>query len=223
VKRGDLRWVMASAGALAALCGAPAAQAQSTVVALWHMDETRGTTMADAVGGDDGTLNAVDVGLPGALGTAYGFNGTSSYVSVPSSPALSPGAAPMSFSMSILVTTPPPKGSTKDYDLLRKGVASTSGGMYKLEVRHSGLLACRYAGSAGDVLVLSGRAVADGSWHSVTCARSGTGVSVTVDGTTWTKAGATGTISNSSRLVIGAKPGSDYTKGTIDEVSVSVG
>jgi Concanavalin A-like lectin/glucanases superfamily len=219
----NVRGAVACAAVLVGLWLAPAAQGQSTVVALWHMDETTGKTMTDAVGGNTGTLSSVAIGLPGAVGKVYGFNGTSSYVTVPSSPALSPGTAAMSFSMSILITTAPPTGSTKDYDLLRKGVASTTGGMYKLEVRHSGRLACRYAGSAGDVLVVSGRDVVDGTWHTVTCARSASGVSVTVDGTTWTTAGATGAISNSSKLVIGAKPGSDYTNGTIDEVSISVG
>src|SRR3954452_13282703 len=61
-------------------------------VALWHMDETSGTVMHDAVGGHDGTLSGVTVGAPGFAGTAFGFSG-SGFVSVPTAAALNPGAA----------------------------------------------------------------------------------------------------------------------------------
>ena len=58
-------------------------QTQPGLVALWHMDETSGTTMHDAVGGHTGTLHSVTLGrrrLPRARPT--GSTG-SSYVSVP--------------------------------------------------------------------------------------------------------------------------------------------
>jgi concanavalin A-like lectin/glucanase superfamily protein len=216
--------VGACIAAIAALCSAPSAQAQSTMVALWHMDETSGSTMADAVGGNTGTLHSVTTGVPGALGTAYDFDGKSAYVSVPSAGSLNPGSSPMEFSVSVHLRSRPPTGSNLDYDILRKGIASTKGGMYKLEVPHSGTPVCRFAGSLGDVRVTGAKDVADGRWHTVTCARTATGVSVAVDGgSPRVRSGATGTISNTANLVIGAKPGSDYTNGTIDEVSVSVG
>ena len=44
---------------------------------LWHMDETSGTVMHDAVGGHDGHPHSVAVGLPGFSGTAFGFTGSS--------------------------------------------------------------------------------------------------------------------------------------------------
>ena len=48
--------------------------------ALWHMNETTGTTMGDASGnGHAGTLKNVRLGVAGVGGTTgYGFNGTSS-------------------------------------------------------------------------------------------------------------------------------------------------
>jgi hypothetical protein len=200
------------------------AQAQSVTVALWHMDETSGSTMVDAVGHSNGSLHSVTTGVAGAVRTAYDFDGSRSYVSVPSTDVLNPGASPMQFSVSLRITVQPASGATKDYDILRKGVASTKGGMYKMEVPPSGAPVCRFAGSQGDIKVTAGQSVVDGRWHTVTCARTGSGISVSVDGKApRTHSGATGTISNSSALVIGAKPGSDYTKGSLDEISVSVG
>jgi hypothetical protein len=46
---------------------------------------------------------------------------------------------------------------------------------------------------------------------------------MTVDGRTYTHSHATGKISNGAALVIGAKPGSDYYKGDLDEVAVRIG
>jgi len=200
------------------------AQAQSATVALWHMDETSGSTMADAVGHSNGSLHSVTTGVPGALGTGYDFDGSTSYVTVPSTAVLNPGSSPMQFTVNMRISVRPASGSTKDYDILRKGVASTNGGMYKMEVGHAGSPVCRFAGSQGDILVTASQSVVDGRWHTVTCARTATGISVSVDGKApRTRSGATGTISNSAALVIGAKPGSDYTKGTLDEISVAVG
>src|SRR6266498_86896 len=63
------------------------------LVALWHMDETSGTLMYDSIAGHTGSLHSVQPGLPGFSGFAYGFNGSSSYVSVPSAGDLNPGSA----------------------------------------------------------------------------------------------------------------------------------
>src|SRR5207248_675430 len=65
---------------------------QSGLVALWHMDETSGSVMHDSIAGHDGTAFSVALGQPGFLGTAFGFNGTSSYVSVPSASDLNAGS-----------------------------------------------------------------------------------------------------------------------------------
>ena len=60
----------------------------STVAALWHMDETSGTTMADSSGhGNNGTLHNVTLGAAGKYGKSYTFGGSKakSYVEVPNS------------------------------------------------------------------------------------------------------------------------------------------
>lgn len=63
------------------------ASASTGTVALWHMDETSGTTMFDSVGTHNGTLHSVQLGQTGFSGRSYGFNGSSSYVAVPSTRA----------------------------------------------------------------------------------------------------------------------------------------
>jgi hypothetical protein len=106
-------------------------------VALWHIDETSGTVMYDSVGGHNGTLSNVQTGLPGFSGFAYGFNGSSSYVSVPSADNLNPGSADITITIHIKTTgTPPP--SPADWDLIRKGLYTTTGGEYKMEFQQSG-------------------------------------------------------------------------------------
>src|SRR5205085_619713 len=95
----DLKGVAAIATVLvcsAALFGvSPSARASASTgtVALWHMDETSGTVMYDSVGTHNGTLHSIQLGLPGFSGKSYGFNGTSSSVTVPSAPDLNPGSA----------------------------------------------------------------------------------------------------------------------------------
>ena len=84
-----------------------ATQTQPGLVALWHMDETSGTTMADAVGGHTGTLHSVALGQPGFVGTAFGFNGSSSYVSVPTASDLNPGASTITVTIRLKTTTAP--------------------------------------------------------------------------------------------------------------------
>ena len=68
--------------------------------------------------------------------------------------------------------------------------------------------------------VYGGKNVADGKWHTVTCAKQAAGVSIVLDGTTHSKATRTGSISNSAPLTIGAKASNDDAyQGLVDEVS----
>ena len=205
------------------------AVAQAAPVALWHMDETSGTTMADSVGTNVGTLVNVTVGVPGFAGTAFRFNGKSSYVDVPSDPALNPGAAPIQFTMHVRYTVTPPKGSTTDYDILRKGTSSDSAQFYKAEIRPDNRAVCRFVGSKTSktgILIHTGPTLNDGKWHTISCTKGNTNISLVVDGKTFTKSGTVGSISNTGPLTLGAKPGSpfsDFYNGDLDEVSVSIG
>jgi len=199
---------------------AATASASAATAGLWHMNETSGTVMHDSAGSNDGTLHSVALGQPGLKGTAYGFNGSSSYVSVPDSDSLDPGTAKFSIQISVNFTAIPPQ----DYDLIRKGLSTTPGGDYKLEIAHSGQALCVIGGSAGTATLIAGPMLNTGTWHTIKCTRSESTVKLIVDGVVRKKVKvATGTISNDSDLYIGAKPGSDFMNGSLDEAKVTVG
>jgi hypothetical protein len=210
------------------LCPTPAGAAASTV-ALWHMDEPSGTTMTDAAGSNTGVLHDVIAGVPGAEGTAYRFDGHTSYVTVPSSASLNPGNAPLSFTVHMRYTVTPPSTSITDYDVLRKGTASDSAQFYKLEIRPDNRAVCRFVGSkttSKGLLIHTGPTLNDGRWHTIACEKTTSQIRLVIDGVVHAKAGTVGSISNSGPLTLGAKSGnpySDFYNGDLDEVSVSIG
>jgi hypothetical protein len=193
----------------------------SGVVALWHMDETSGTSMFDSVGSHTGTLHSVQLGVPGLSGTAYGFNGSSSYVSVPTVSDLVPGTANVTVTISLKATQVP---ATPDWDLIRKGLYTSSGGEYKMEYQPSGQASCGFKGSAGYSELTAGPALNDGRWHTVSCVKTGSGIQVVVDGQSFPQGANIGSITNDTdSVVIGARPGSEYFVGSLDEASISIG
>ena len=200
---------------------ATASTQASQPTALWHMDETSGSTMFDAIGSADGAIHNVQLGVAGMAGTAYGFNGSSSYVSVPSSPSVAPGSSNMSFTVDLNTGSLPTSG---DYDLFRRG--AYPGDFYKLELLQSGQAWCQFRGDANGGTskgISGGPALNDNQWHTVTCAKTATQVMLTVDGTTYTATKNVGSITDTDPLIIGAHPGSDYYNGTLDEASISIG
>jgi concanavalin A-like lectin/glucanase superfamily protein len=229
--------VVSSALPLLVLLSTPA-QAAGVTVAQWHMDEPSGSTMLDGSGnGNDGAISNVALSQPGDPGVpsvfGYGFNGTNSIVTVPDAGSLDPGSQAFSFTVHVNFTALPPTDG--DYDLIRKGLASTKGGDYKLEIynrlaggRHVGRASCRYHGVRSDgskssVLIQNGK-VADGNWHTITCVKLDQQINMIIDGTKYTKSvGTIGSISNSAPLTVGAKVGlEDQYDGLMDEVSICV-
>jgi len=226
-----MRTLVAAAcvGMLVVLGSSAASAATVAPAALWHLDETSGSSASDAVGGHTGTIHNVTLGVPGFAGTAFRFNGTNSYVDVPSDPALNPGTAPIQFTMHVRYTVTPPKTSTTDYDILRKGTSSDSAQFYKAEIRPDNRAVCRFVGSKtskAGILIHTGPVLNDGKWHTISCAKANSSISLVVDGKTFSKSGTVGSISNTGPLTLGAKPGrafSDFYNGDLDEVSVSIG
>jgi hypothetical protein len=188
------------------------------VVALWHMDEPSGSAMTDSVGGHTGTLHSVSPGQPGFLGSAYGFGG-SGYVSVPSSSDLNPGSRNVTISIAMKTTSRPPP---EDWDLIRKGLASDSG-EFKVEYYPDGRASCGFQGTGSHIELRAGPALDDGQWHSVQCTKTASAIRLVVDGQTFSKSGSVGSITNGAAVAIGARPGSEYFRGTLDEASISVG
>lgn len=224
----NLRGLRAAAFAAAMNFAAGPATAASTPVADWPMDETFGTTMLDSSGNDnDGPT--YDVVTSGA---GYVFNGKSSKVVVPHSATLSPGSSNFSFSIQMQTNRIPPSGT--DYDLLRKGLSSTSGGEYKLEIINSngiGKAYCLVKDKTGRSAEVTGTTnVADGKLHTLTCSKTENSVTLKVDDLTARKKSASlGSITNTRELVIGARASTgtgtsnDWYNGTIRSAAVSVG
>jgi Concanavalin A-like lectin/glucanases superfamily len=194
----------------------------AAVRAMWHMDETSGRVMRDSSGlRNRGSLVAVTPGLRGWAGYAYGFDGSASYVTVPSHDSLNPHRLDVRFAMRLRMTSGPGRG--RDYDLLRKGVASSRGGLYKAEIWSDGRATCRFKGSLHDVRLHAGPVLTGGGWHTLTCWKVANRVRLIVDGRMWSKAGAAGSIANTAPVVLGSKPGDDWYAGRMDNVSVRIG
>jgi hypothetical protein len=214
------RAVPAMAAAFAALWLVPAsASGALTTVALWHMNETSGTTMVDSADSHDGVLKNVQIGLPGKSGTAYGFNGTSSFVTVPSDPALDPGNANIRVQVSVNTTSLPTVG---DFDIIRKGAKGTGPG-YKMEIQKSGQASCGFGGTSGSTNLIAGPNVSDGRWHTLQCIKNSSAIKLVVDGSVFSKSIKIGSIASTSRVILGASPSSDFYNGLEDEAKILIG
>jgi hypothetical protein len=186
------------------------------------MDETSGTTMFDSVGTHNGTLHSTQIGLPGFTGTAFGFNGSSSYVNVPTAADLNPGSAKITITIHLKTSGTPP-APPADWDVIRKGLYTTTGGEYKMEFQQSGQASCGFEGSAGYAELVAGPSINNGQWHTVSCVKTSTAIQVVVDGQIFSKTANVGAIANTADVVIGARPGSDWYQGQLDEASIQIG
>lgn len=233
----------ALAGALAlgaALAGTAAAalpaSAASAPVAVWQMNEAAGATvMADSSGhGINGTIGS-EVQTHTVVGSrvAYAFpylkNGVppthpQHLVRVPADPRLNPGTADFAVTMTLRF-----KPGANGGNVLQKGQASSPGGYFKLEIDRGGV-SCLFRGASGSGAVGTG-VISDNVFHTIRCARTATGVTMTVDGRqTASRTVRTGSISNAAVLTIGGKPSCnqttvqcDYFSGTIDGVQIDAG
>jgi hypothetical protein len=211
--------------------GAPVASAASVAVAVWNMDETSGTTMLDSSGhGNNGITYHVTM-----TGSRYRFDPSDrSKVVVPDSPSLDPGKSTFSYKVVVKSSHVPASGT--DYDLLRKGISSTSGGEYKMEIVYAngqGRAFCLVKDAAGTSAKIKGTTnVTDGKAHTLTCIKTSTGLTLRVDSLTpRTKAvtGGLGSISNAKPLVLGAKSptvtgtAGDWYNGAMLQARINVG
>jgi hypothetical protein len=216
--------IIPTAVILLGLAAGPALGA-ATPAAVWHMDETSGSTMRDASGlGNTGTLSHLTLGRAGLNGSrAFGFDGESSVIVVPDSASLNAGAADLVVTVHVAFSDVP----EDDYDVIRKGLTSTPGGDWKIEIVNVGgaaIARCYLKGSGGSWQRTSGPNLADGAWHTITCEKHATTVILSVDGTIWKKTKSLGTLSNTAPVSIGAKAeGGDWYDGTMDEISIVTG
>ncbi len=197
-----------------ALVGAFALPASaSTNAAAWYMEEPAGaTTMVDSSGGGhNGTIFHVTTGVPGPTGRglSYRFNGSDSLVTVPDAPGLDPGTANIDLRGFLNVPSSLTFGA---YNVLQKGVPTSPGGQYKIEIGGTkgrlGRVICTFTDSTGAAAsVPSAVRINDGLWHQVDCLKSSTAVTVRIDNVTQGSVPASlGSISNAAKLALGGKP-----------------
>jgi hypothetical protein len=213
------------AGATLALTASPAAAA--TAGSRWLLDEPAGSSTAkDSLGNADGKVHGPVVsGLPGFQGGAFSFPSASAWVEVANQAALNPGTNDFSYSAYVKLTTVP-SSSTVTYDVIRKGLSTTSTGEFKLEVIKGGRIRCTAKDSVRTRLSLVGpsTSVGDGRWHHIACSRTGNTWRATVDSASTTKQAPLKSISNSLALAIGSKYGKqDNVPGLVDDVELTIG
>ena len=206
-----------------------ASPAASTERAHWRFDNSGTPRRAiDSSRFDNDGRNRHIVGT----GHGYRFNGTSSRVVVPDARSLDPRRASFSFGVTIVMFRPPARGET--YDVLRKGLASTKGGHYKLEIIRRGDSAqasCLVRDRDRDVAaVVAPTDLADGERHTITCSKTSRGVSVRIGHRPrhLKRLAGLGSVSNASPLGLGAKAegtvttGFDWFRGRIDDAWLRV-
>jgi hypothetical protein len=206
------------------LMASPAAWAVLLKAADWQMNETSGQMIDSS--GNDNNGNPTDVRR---TGSRYVFNGSTSYVAVPDDDDLDPAEKDITLRARVMVTDAPMEDDS--YDVVRKGLSTTSGGDYKMEIQRTtdptvGKLHCLFKGSGGRVNKVARPDVVDGRWHTLECIKTSDSVVARVDGgKAYTKAGSAGSISSSSNAMVGAKtavPLDDVFDGKMDFVSIDI-
>lgn len=206
-----------------------AASAESTRVAHWRLDNPGTPKRAiDSSRFENHGKNQDIIGT----GRGYRFNGQSSRVIVPDSRSLDPRTAGFVLGVTVVIRKPPAKGES--YDVLRKGLASTKGGHYKLEITRKGDTArarCLVRDTDRNVAAVAARRdLADSEPHTIRCSKTSRGVGVRIDHRPRRieRVPFLGSVSNANRLGLGGKAepkaatGFDWLKGRINDAWVRV-
>ena len=213
--------IIGAAVAVTLIGTAAPANAAYTTRALWKMD--RLPTMVDSAGGDNNGSTR-NIALSGG---AYSFNGTNSLATVPDHSQLDPGSANIRLTARISLAKAPAGNAT--FDIVRKGVTTSAGGDYKLEIVRSSsglaIASCVFKDSSGKVGMARGSAgLANKGFVTVTCTKTGTAVSVSAAGQTRTVSARLGSISNTAPVYVGGKgDGTDSFPGLIDQLRIDIG
>jgi Concanavalin A-like lectin/glucanases superfamily len=207
----------------------PAGASGPTVLAQYNLDEPTGSTVLvdsgpHAINGTIGThvaLNASYHNFPYVPGGTGGTVDPQHLDVVPANNLLNPG--PGNFMVSFRINFTLPVGN-----VMQKGQSGTVGGFWKVQADDGqGKIACSFVSPTGSASVWSAGTLNDGTWHTVTCTRTPTSVTVTVDGTSRTINHTTGNIANTWPLSIGGKTKCDqitvfcdYFHGEVDDVLI---
>jgi hypothetical protein len=190
----------------------------------WQMDETSGQMLDASANNNNGDPTDVV-----RTGSAYVFNGSTSRVRVPDSDSLDPAEKDIKLKARVKVTDAPMDDDS--YDIVRKGLVTTPGGDYKMEIKRGanptvGELHCLFKGTGGTVDIVAPQDIVDGNGHKLECIKTSTSVEARVDGkSVSTKAGSAGSIANGSAVMVGAKtaaPLDDVFDGSMAFVSIEI-
>jgi hypothetical protein len=250
--------VFVVAGMIVASMASSPAWAALLKAADWQMDETEGQMLDSSANNNNGTPTNVDQGVQedvdgdGVAGeSTYLFNGSNgsgtsgneedpSHVVVPDADSLDPQANDITLTARVRVGVDNTHQMDDDsYDVVRKGLVTTDGGDYKMEIKRVkanptvGKLHCFFRGDQASVNKVANLDVVDGTWHKLECIKTSTSVVAKVDGRSFTpKAGSAGSISNASNVMVGAKKvtqtrggdlrGDDVFDGSMDFVSIEI-
>ena len=213
----------------------PASAATSQTIALWNMNELAGATVLVDSGpnGLNGTIGT-SIALNGAYQTfpkvTRGTGGTidPQHVETITSPLLNPGTADFRVTVRLRITSVVQSLG----NVMQKGQTGTAGGLWKIQLDGgNGRILCEFVSPYGSGGIRSAQVVADNLWHTVTCERSATQVTTTVDGISTRINKSVGNIVNNQPLSIGGKHSCsatpnhdcDYFIGSIDYVLIETG
>lgn len=235
-----LRLSAAATGLLLGLAGslltAVPAHAAPAVEASWQMNEAPGATvMTDSSGhGFNGAINqnGLDTGAVynGATGYRWAYkdpNGlpvaNERIINVADNDRLDP--------MNDVYTLEIRYRTTRNFgNIVQKGQSTTPGGQVKIQ-NPQGRPSCLFKSGSGQVGVRVPTALNDNQWHTLTCVKEPTRLTMYVDGVyVGRKNGSTGIINNKSPISIGGKTNCDqvtitcdYYTGDIDYIKITRG
>ncbi len=191
--------------------------------ALWQMNESSGTTVMVDSGpnGLNGTVNPSGVtsgfiSYDGATGYDWSRRPPASLpvalervIQVPDNPLLDAGSD--TFTLQIRYRTKEKYGN-----VIQKGQAHSYGGQWKVQAP-KGIPSCLFKGPLGRVATGAKTPINDNLWHTLTCVKTPTSVTLYVDGVYRNKKnGTTGTVDNKKPMTIGGKSECDQVRVTCD-------
>jgi hypothetical protein len=229
------RWAASASLLAAAALGIPlivtstaAAGIPATLVAEYSFDAVdvaNTSTVADLTGrGHLLTLSGAWSATDGVSSPAVAF----APISMGNSPHLDDlNPRSREFAVTAVFRVPGDTSALRDTpNIVQKGFFGDAG-QWKMQLKPKpGTIQCRFKGTLGAKLLTSPVPVDDAAWHTATCARSGSLLSVMVDGVATELTYNVGDISNRRPLRVGAKSltaTTDQFTGSLDYVAVAMG
>lgn len=190
-------------------------------VSYWRLGELSGTTAADSVDGNPGTINGgVTLGVPGALAsdsnTAMSFNGTNGYIGIADKANLDVAG---DFSLE-LWAKPALLGNTMV--AAQKSGSTTTTWQYRIKISSNK----QWQGSVfignATFSIFSGIAASTTRWDHLVLTRSGSTLTLYMNGVSVGTTNASGALNVGTGIFAIGERGSDltdYFQGSIDEVA----